>query len=45
MKDNIIQVRNPKTRKYVKINKTRKRIVSQRSTPYKGIPVKKASRR
>ena len=35
MKKNIIQVRNPKTKRYVKIDKKRRRIISNKKTRYK----------
>lgn len=36
-KSNIVQIRNPRTKRYVKIDKGRKRIISSKKTPYKGI--------
>lgn len=39
-KGRIIQARNPKTRKYVKINTGTRRIIGQKRTPYKGVPKK-----
>ena len=35
---NVVQVRNPKTKRYVKIDKGRKKIVSSRKKSYKGVP-------
>jgi len=40
MKNNIIQRRNPKTKRYVKIDRKRKRIISSKKTPFKGVPRK-----
>lgn len=39
-KDKIIQVRNSKTKRYVKIDKNRKKIISSKKTPYKGVKKK-----
>jgi len=40
MKKNIIQVRNSKTKRYVKIDKGKKKIISSKKTPYKGVKKK-----
>ncbi len=37
-KHNIIQRKNRKTGQYVKIDRGRKRIISSRKTPFKGVP-------
>ena len=40
-KHDLVQVKNPKTDRYVKIDRTAGQIVSQKKTsgPYKGVPV------
>jgi hypothetical protein len=40
-KSDVVQVKNPRTNKYVKIDRSAGRIVSQKKTsgPYKGVPV------
>jgi hypothetical protein len=40
-KRNVVQVKNPKTGRYVKINRAAGKIVSHKKTsgPYKGVPV------
>lgn len=40
-KKDVVQVKNPKTKRYVKIDRTAGKIVSQKksSGPYKGVPV------
>ena len=40
-KKNVVQIKNPRTGHYVKINRNAGRIVDQKKTsgPYKGIPV------
>jgi hypothetical protein len=40
-KHDIVQVRNPKTERYVKIDRTAGKIISHKSTkgPYKSVPV------
>ena len=40
-KQDVVQVKNPKTKRYVKINRTEGKIVSSKksSGPYKNVPV------
>lgn len=40
-KQNIVQIKNPKTGRYVKIDRTAGKIIAHKATtgPYKGIPV------
>lgn len=40
-KHDVVQVKNPRTKKYVKIDRTEGRIVSQKKTPgpYKDVPI------
>jgi len=40
-KKNVVQVKNPKTQRYVKIDRSAGKIVSHKrsSGPYKGVPV------
>jgi len=40
-KRDVVQVKNPRTNKYVKIDRSEGRIVSHKKTtgPYKGVPV------
>jgi glutamate dehydrogenase/leucine dehydrogenase len=40
-KHDVVQVKNPRTNKYVKIDRTEGKIVSHKKTsgPYKGVPV------
>lgn len=40
-KKDVVQVKNPKTKRYVKIDRTAGKIVSHKksSGPYKGVPV------
>ncbi|HBG05148.1 MAG TPA: hypothetical protein DDY22_06235 [Geobacter sp.] len=44
-KHDVVQVKNPKTDRYVKIDRTAGQIVSQKksSGPYKGVPVARKS--
>lgn len=45
-KSNVVQVKNPKTDRYVKIDRTAGKIVSHKLTkgPYKNIPVARKSK-
>ncbi len=40
-KNDVVQVKNPKTNKYVKIDRTAGKIISHKKSegPYKGVPV------
>ena len=40
-KHDIVQIKNPKTDKYIKIDRTEGKVISHKQTsgPYKGIPV------
>lgn len=40
-KSNVVQIKNPRTGHYVKINRSEGKIVSHKSSkgPYKGVPV------
>lgn len=46
-KRDVVQVKNPKTGRYVKIDRSKGRIVSHKKTkgPYKGIPVARKKRK
>ena len=39
MRDEMVQIKNPKTGHYVKINKSEGLIVGHKSTPYKNVPI------
>ena len=45
-KHDVVQVKNPKTNRYVKINRTEGRIVGHKPTPgpYKNVPVARKSK-
>ncbi len=45
-KKDIVQVRNPKTGRYVKIDRARGRIIAHKKSegPYKGIPIARSRR-
>lgn len=45
-KHDFVQVKNPKTERYVKIDRAEGRIISQKTSPgpYKGVPVARKSK-
>jgi len=46
-KSDIVQVKNPRTNRYVKIDRTKGRILAHKKSdgPYKGVPVARRSSR